>query len=168
VATKITLPPMVHLEAGLYETPATYAAVDQVDCDLFLTLLREYGVPSYAARQMGRGEAAFQLEKSRNPEFSAAWEWAIRESADILLIEARRRAKEGVDKPIFNRGEEIAVVKEYSDSLLIKLLEGLHPNFQKNRDDDEGSGRNNTVSEIHIKVIPAESFIPKEAAEQAE
>lgn len=166
MTTKITLPPMTHLEQGLYDEPKSYTAVDNVDCEIFLTKLRSCGVASIAAREVGRSEASFQRERRDNEAFSAAWDWALREAADLLVVEAKRRAMDGVDKPIFYKGDEVATVKEYSDSLLIKLLEGLHPEFKKNKDDDESSGRNATVADIHLHIIPAESFIKKEEVEE--
>lgn len=150
---KITLPPMANLDEGLYDTPASYAAIDIVDCDLFLSSLRTCGIPSIAARTVGRGEVVFRREKSKNPAFSDAWDWAMREAADLMKAEARRRAVDGIDKPVFYQGDECAVIREYSDSLLIALLKADHEDFKQD-DDDAATGRNSTPASINVNIIP--------------
>jgi hypothetical protein len=52
---------------------------------------------------------------------------AIEEGYDMLEEEARRRAVDGVEKPVFYRGEEVGSVREYSDTLLKTLLKGYRP-----------------------------------------
>ena len=61
-----------------------------------------------------------------HPAFRDAWDDAIEVSIDILEAEARRRAEEGIDKPVgFFQGVSQTTVKEYSDSLLMFLLRAL-------------------------------------------
>ena len=55
------------------------------------------------------------------------------EACDALEAEARRRAVEGVRKPIYCQGEICGTVREYSDTLLFFLLKGAMP--EKYRDD---------------------------------
>ena len=65
--------------------------------------------------------------------FKKAWQSAEEDAADLLEAEATRRAVEGVDKPVFYMGEEVATVKEYSDQLLIVLLKARRPGrFREN------------------------------------
>ena len=52
---------------------------------------------------------------------------AREEACDALEAEARRRAVEGVRKPVYYRGEIVGTVKEYSDTLLIFLMKGAMP-----------------------------------------
>jgi hypothetical protein len=44
-----------------------------------------------------------------------------------LEDEAVRRAYEGVERPVFQGGKQVGVVREYSDTLLIFLLKALRP-----------------------------------------
>ena len=54
-------------------------------------------------------------------------------AADQLEHEAIRRAVDGVDRPVFFKGRQIAMLKEYSDTLLIFMLKGLRPEKYKER-----------------------------------
>ena len=45
----------------------------------------------------------------------------------VLEPEAIRRAVEGVEKPVYQGGELVGYVREYSDTLLIFLLKGGKP-----------------------------------------
>ena len=68
----------------------------------------------------------YELRKS-DAEFAAAWDDALERSADVLEAEARRRAVEGVVKPIYWNGELIGTERVYSDQLLVTLLRGRRP-----------------------------------------
>ena len=60
-------------------------------------------------------------------EFAEAWDDALEMAADKLEKEAMRRAYEGVDKPVFQNGRQVGVIRQYSDTLLIFLLKGCRP-----------------------------------------
>ena len=46
---------------------------------------------------------------------------------DVLEDEAVRRAKEGVEEPVYQGGKLVGHVQKYSDTLLIFLLKGAKP-----------------------------------------
>ena len=53
---------------------------------------------------------------------------AVAEGIDLLEEEARRRAVDGVNKrPIYHRGVQVGEIAQYSDKLLIFLLERRRP-----------------------------------------
>src|SRR4051794_39898402 len=60
----------------------------------------------------------------KDEAFAAAWEAAIEEGVDDLEKEARRRAYEGVEEPVFQGGKEVGRVRKYSDALIMFLLKG--------------------------------------------
>ena len=62
-----------------------------------------------------------------DPGYAAEFASARKQTADILEDEAWRRAVEGVDKPVYQGGELVGTVREYSDSLMTWLLRGLRP-----------------------------------------
>ena len=78
--------------------------------------------------------------------FAEAWDEALEVGIQFLEDEAVRRAAEGVEKPIFYQGEQVASVTEYSDNLLKFLLEGRRATIYRPKQDDKG------VSEIKITV----------------
>ncbi|MBX6773030.1 MAG: hypothetical protein IRY83_14975 [Chloroflexi bacterium] len=57
---------------------------------------------------------------------------------DALEAEAWRRAVDGVERPVYQNGQRVGAVREYSDTLLIFLLKGGRP--QKYRERYELSG----------------------------
>ena len=104
------------------------------------------------AAKVGRRTHYDWLEN--DAEYAAAFKAAGEDAADLLELEARRRAAEGVDEPVIHQGQMMGVwvnakgqqvakdtpgarmipltVKRYSDTLLIFLLKGARP--EKYRD----------------------------------
>jgi len=98
----------------------------------FLVALSECGNVSRACEISGMSRlTAYRYRKAR-PKFADEWEKAKKIGAEALEDEAIRRAHEGVDDPVFHRGEPCGVVRRYSDTLLIFLLKGAMP--EKYRD----------------------------------
>ena len=62
--------------------------------------------------------------KSRNNDeaFAEAWDVAEEDAIQKLELEARRRAYEGVQKPVFHAGEEYGRINQYSDVLMMFCL----------------------------------------------
>jgi AcrR family transcriptional regulator len=59
--------------------------------------------------------------------FAADWDDAARRAADRLEDEALRRAMEGVEKPVFHRGQQVGAVRTYNDRMLLALLQRRRP-----------------------------------------
>jgi hypothetical protein len=59
--------------------------------------------------------------------FTKAWESALEIACDALEYEARRRAVEGVEEPVFHLGVVVGYIRRYSDSLLKTLLAAHRP-----------------------------------------
>lgn len=62
-----------------------------------------------------------------NKEFAKRWEDAIEQGTDTLEAEARRRAMEGFNRPIFFQGKQVGSETLYSDPLMITLLKAHRP-----------------------------------------
>lgn len=65
--------------------------------------------------------------RGADPEFAEAWDAAMEEAVDMLEAEGWRRAAKGVLKPVFQGGEKVGEIREYSDTLLIFLMKGHRP-----------------------------------------
>lgn len=87
----------------------------------FLAAYAESGNISKAARDAKVNPKTHFFWKD-NPVYLEAFEAAHDVACDTLEYEARRRAIEGVMKPIFHRGKVVGEVLEYSDALLMFLL----------------------------------------------
>ena len=80
-------------------------------------------------------KSTFVDERNRDPIFAAAWDSAVEEADAKLLMEARRRAVEGTEKGIFQRGTQATTAEgkpateiQYSDRLMEILLKSRFPN----------------------------------------
>jgi len=71
--------------------------------------------------------------RDADPKFKLAWEDALDRGAEVLEDEARRRAFDGVDEPVFQGGKNVGTVRKYSDTLLIFLLKGAKPKKYSDR-----------------------------------
>lgn len=113
----------------------------------FLTTLATTGNVrlSCEAAEIDR-KTAYNL-RHNDQSFAADWEHAQQEAADILEQEARRRAHDGWEEPVFGsmgtgRGSGVVgTVRKYSDTLLIFLLKGAKPEMYRDRTDVHHSGK---------------------------
>jgi hypothetical protein len=93
----------------------------------FLEAFRDTGTLAGAARTAGVSRSSHYRWIRENPEYRAKFEEANEEAADALEQEARRRALDGVEEPVFYRGERVGSVRKYSDQLLMVLLMAKRP-----------------------------------------
>lgn len=93
----------------------------------FLEALAEgYSVAS-AARHATVARTTLYRWRLQSPTFAEHWEQAIESGTDRLEDEARRRAVEGVERPVFRGGEVVGHVRDYSDTMLMFLLKARRP-----------------------------------------
>lgn len=76
-----------------------------------------------------------------DPGYAEAFRKAKELACDSLEDEAVRRAHEGIDKPVYQGGKKVGVVREYSDTLLIFLLKGAMPDKYRERISQEITGK---------------------------
>ena len=93
-----------------------------------------------AAERTGRTRRAFYAIAKRDEEFAQDRAETIDDGTERLEDEARRRALEGTEKPIYQGGKRVGSVKEYSDTLLIFLLKARNPAKYRDRHELEVSG----------------------------
>lgn len=112
----------------------------------FLGTLSATGNVSSAVVAADVSRAFVYAERTRDPDFAALWDAALDMAADALELEARRRAHDGWEEPVFGsmgtgRGTgEIGTVRKYSDTLLIFLLKGARPEKYRDRVQQEHTG----------------------------
>jgi hypothetical protein len=90
----------------------------------FLDNLRESCNIAASARSVGVSSSAVYALREKDADFRTSWDEALEDSYDMLEGEARRRAFEGVEEPVFYQGEEVGRVTKYSDGLAQFLLKG--------------------------------------------
>ena len=99
----------------------------------FLAILRECANVTHAADSIGMSRAYMYEVRAGDPEFAASWDQAVESSLDDIESALRKRAVEGVDRPVFYQGEVCGHVKEYSDTAAIFLLKGRRPDVFRDR-----------------------------------
>lgn len=96
-------------------------------CKAFLEELKTGCIVSRAASIADIQRAHAYQYRDHHPWFKAAWYEAKEEAMDSLEFEARRRAVDGVDEPVFHMGEQCGAKRRYSDTLLIFLMKAGRP-----------------------------------------
>ena len=119
----------------------------------FLATLRKLGNVTAAAQAAQVARSTVHEARQSDPDFSDAWKDALEEAGDHLEAEARRRAVEGVAKPVYQGGQKVGTIREYSDVLLIFLLKGARPAKYADRQKLEHSG--NVTAKI-VRLPPKE------------
>lgn len=122
----------------------------------FLALLAEYGNVTRAAEESGLGRVYLYQARKHDPDFAAEWDDASKVGAARLEDEARKRAAEGWDEPVWYQGVQCGTVRKYSDTLLICLLKAHHP--------DKYADRQKTDATISADVSVSHTISPETAA----
>lgn len=102
--------------------------------EIYLSELRRTGLKPMARLACNMSPSGIIKHRKRNPEFAEAEFNALVEYKQKIEDEINRRAIEGVVKPVYQRGERVGSVQEYSDRLLIELarrhIEDYRPNVK--------------------------------------
>lgn len=106
----------------------------------FLRELARTGNVSLSADKAKISRPAAYAARESDPGFAAAWKDAVETSVEYLEGEARRRAYEGTQRPVYQGGKLVGKVREYSDTLLIFLLKAHRPEKYRDRQQVEHTG----------------------------
>ena len=120
----------------------------------FLEALTATASVTRAAQAAAAHRSAFYDWRRDDSGFAADWEEALERGVDALEDEAFRRALEGVEEPVFYRGQQVALVRKYSDALLMFLLKARRPERFKDRAQvDIKDGRTDEQIEARIAEL---------------
>lgn len=92
----------------------------------FLEAMARVGTIHGASRETGIHRSV-HYEWMKDPEYAAAFAEAEEAAIDAMEAEARRRAVEGVTRPVYQGGRHVGDITEYSDQLLMFYLKGKRP-----------------------------------------
>jgi hypothetical protein len=110
----------------------------------FLRVLLENGGFKEAAIKTCRTSRRwFNAQLEEDEEFALSVQTIVDLTNEDLVAEARRRARYGVDEPVYYKGEVVGIKKAYSDNLLMFLIKGRMPEYR----DGPGAKRGMDVSE---------------------
>lgn len=132
----------------------------------FLAALAATCNVSKACTAAGVGRMTVYEWRKEYPDFAERWDEAMRIGAEALEDEAKRRAFDGVDEPVFFQGVATDTVRKYSDTLAIFLLKGAMPEKYRENSKIELSGHLavNDMSDDEIRAelaaLTAGSVLP--------
>lgn len=106
----------------------------------FLRAYRQHGNLRASATSAGCGRRTVYGWLEKDPRFKALMAEALDDALDALEREAWRRGVEGYDRPVYQGGEEVGKVREYSDTLLTIMLKAKRPAIFRERVEHSGPG----------------------------
>lgn len=131
----------------------------------FLAALSECGNLSRAAQLSECDRSTHQVWMKNDPEYPPLVEQAMAIASERLETEARRRAVEGVEEPVYGSGGQgvgtvqVGTIRKYSDVLLIFLMKGAMPRKYRENIRHEVTGKDGgdiTIAAVrHVLADPA-------------
>ena len=97
----------------------------------FLAAFEELGTIKHAAATVPIDPSRHTEWMKLDPAYKEAFEKVKELAADSLVREARRRAVDGWEEPVFQKGIQVGVTRKYSDILLMFLLKGARPHVYR-------------------------------------
>ena len=97
---------------------------------MFLEALSSGFSVTHAANAAGVLRQRVYELRDADERFAAEWAAAFEAGTDVLRDEVRRRAVDGVEEPVFQRGELVGHVRKFSDVLLIFELKRRDPSYR--------------------------------------
>lgn len=101
--------------------------MDSYEKDAFIEHLALTGLEREARTHAGVSVAKYRKALDDDPDFAEQVQEAKERAVDLLEVEARRRAVDGVTRHVYYKGEVVGEQTEYSDSLLMFLLKANRP-----------------------------------------
>lgn len=121
--------------------------------ETFLEALGAGWSVAHAAKRAGVTRQRFYDLRDADQDFAGQWEQALEEGLEALVDEVRRRAVEGWEEPIYQKGELVGHVRRYSDNLLMFLTKQRDPSFRENAR-IEVTGRDGGPVELQAGYTP--------------
>lgn len=118
----------------------------------FLNAFRRLGNVSAAATESGVNRTNVYRWLDDDETFTVAFREAEVEAVDFMEREAWRRAVEGTRKPVYQGGELVGHVQEYSDTLMIFLLKARDPAKYREKHQHELSGPDGAPFTFTIQI----------------
>lgn len=110
--------------------------------DTFIAVLAQGGSITRAAGAAGIARSTAYEWRDADTAFAKLWDEALDAGIDLLEDEARRRAVDGVERPVVAMGKiarnddgTVLKIREYSDTLLALMLRAKKPEQYRDRVD---------------------------------
>jgi|SRR5882724_9761746 len=98
---------------------------------LFLVELRQNGgFVGKACEAVKVSKPSVYAWRKRHVVFASAWDRVVDLATEDLEREARRRAHDGVEEPVYYQGEVVGHIRKYSDTLLMFTIKARKPEYR--------------------------------------
>jgi hypothetical protein len=97
----------------------------------FIAALRNTANVRASAQAAGVDRKTAYNWRNTSTAFAAQWDEAIEDAVDTLEAAAVKRARDGVEEPVYQGGEMVGTVTKYSDTLLIFLMKAHRPKMYR-------------------------------------
>ena len=142
----------------------------------FLEGISQGLTPTKAAQRAQKPRLYFYHWRRMDHTFKVEWDDANEQGADLLEEEARRRAVNGVETPVYDKDGNLKYTKvEYSDTLLHTLLKAARPakfreSFRPDASDDDMSnpGSSSAMERLTLALEQVAESISKQTAKEVE
>jgi hypothetical protein len=126
----------------------------------FLEHLAKTANVTESAKLIGMARNSMYDARDRDESLRQAWDEAIEIATDALEKEARRRALQGWDEPVFYRGEQVGKMRIYSDRMLELLLKAHRPyKFKETVRQELTDGAGNPLQPLVQVYLPSKDRI---------
>lgn len=95
--------------------------------EAFLAALACHPIVSQVCVDLKLNPSQVYAARNRDPDFKKAWDKAIDDGVSWMEDQARRRAFNGVPRPVFQGGVRVGEVTEFSDTLAVAMLKRHRP-----------------------------------------
>lgn len=126
----------------------------------FLEALGRVPIVTLAARSAQVAPSSVYEARKVDPGFAEDWDAAIAIGADVCEIEVWRRGITGVVKPVFQGGQQVGEIREYSDRMLELLIKRHKPHLYRERHSLEHTGRAGLPIEVTV-ISPREELVKR-------
>jgi hypothetical protein len=142
------------LQSNKKEATPKHAAIEKAKKDFLINLKSNGGNVSKALEVSGLNRQTAYRHTREDKSFRDAWQEAVEYASDELTSVARCRAVEGVTRKIFDsRGNVIGTKQEYSDKLLIFMMNVHFQTAQSAVHTVESSGKELGMSNEQIERL---------------
>lgn len=134
----------------------------------FLDAFADRGIVTYSAAAAGIDSSTVYRTLKESERFKALYEQAEEASLGQLENEMIRRGRDGTLKPVYQGGELVGHIQEYSDTLLIFALKSRAPHKYRERVEVTGNVTHNYRSELDATISDLLDEFSAEGGEAAD
>ena len=126
----------------------------------FLQAFAERGTVTAACLASRVGRRTVYDWIAHDERFARDFDAAREAAADVLEAECRRRGQDGVEDPVYYRGQVVGSVRRYSDACLLALLKVYRPDRFTGRGRHAGTADRARRGRSRVLRLPYETRRP--------